>query len=113
MSGIRNNQGKLRWSLFDYKSLEQILEVLEKGAIIHEEGNWQLGLHREETLESMQRHLSALMKGEEIDPDPNFKTHHAANLAVNCMFYLYHHRNKSFSKKRNSPFKKVTKTKQL
>ena len=84
-----------------------MLEVLEKGADQYGEKNWQGGLHREEILESAQRHLTALMKGEEIDQDQRFKTYHAANLMVNCMFYLYHHRNKSFSKKRSNPFKQI------
>lgn len=98
----RFNSGKLRWGLVDYTSLEEMLKVLEAGAIKYAPGNWQKGLHREEILESMQRHLIALFNGEEIDED--LGTHHMGNIMCNAMFYLYHKRNKSFAKTRNNPF---------
>jgi len=84
-----------------------MLKVLEAGAAHYGPDNWRQGLNREEILESIQRHTIALFKKEEIDPDPRFKTHHAANIMANCMFYLFHHNNNSFTSKRNNPFQKT------
>jgi len=101
---LRFNENKLRWALVDFESLEELVRVLEAGAIKYSPQNWQKGLNREEILESMQRHLIALFKGEENDPD--LKTHHMGNIMCNAMFYLYHLRNQTFAKERNNPFKK-------
>jgi hypothetical protein len=106
---LRFNDGKLRWDLVDWTSLEEMVKVLEAGAIKYAPDNWKKGLHREETLESLQRHLIALFKKEELDPDLTTLTgqdiHHMGNIMCNAMFYLYHHRNNSFTKERNNPFK--------
>lgn len=104
-SAQRYNSGKLRWDLIDWESVEEMVRVLEKGAERYAPDNWKKGLHREEMLESIQRHLVALFKKEEIDSDPGFLTHHMGNIMCGAMFYLYHYRNKSFSKERNNPFK--------
>lgn len=103
----RDNQGKLRWSLVDWNSMEEMVKVLEAGAKHYGVENWKKGLNREEILESIQRHTIALFNKEEIDTDPRFLTHHAGNIMCNAMFYLFHHRNKSFTDKRNNPFQKV------
>ncbi len=86
------------------------MKVLEAGAEFYAPDNWKKGLNREEILESIQRHNIALFQNEEIDPDPRFLTHHAAHIMCNAMFYLFHYKNKSFSKERNNPFKKQQKT---
>lgn len=104
MSALRYNEGKLRWDLVDWEGIEEMLKVLEAGAIKYEPENWKKGLNREEILESIQRHLVAVFKGEEIDMD--LMTHHMGNIMCNAMFYLYHFRNGSFVKERNNPFKK-------
>lgn len=105
MSGSRKNKGKLRWDLVDFKSLEPMVQVLEKGAIKYSQNNWKGGLHREEILESIQRHLIELFDRVEIDPED--VEHHMAHIMANGMFYLYFYRKKNFSKKRNNPFKKM------
>ena len=103
---MRKNIGKLRWAVVDWESLVPMVDTLEKGAIAYSLDNWKKGLNREEILESIARHLFSLFKGQEIDPDPRFLTHHMGNIMCNAMFYLYHYRNNSFSKERNNPFKK-------
>lgn len=103
----------------DLDCLTTIFNVLQERQIISEDtlisndqlvitgkDNWKKGLHREEILESIQRHLIALFKKEEEDPDPLIAAHHMGNIMCNAMFYLYHYRNKSFSEERNNPFKK-------
>lgn len=84
---LRYNQGKLKWSLVHYKSLEPMIRVLEYGSKKYAAWNWQKGLNREEILESMMRHLVALMDHQEIDPES--QEHHIGHLFCNCMFYSY------------------------
>lgn len=84
---IRHNEGKLNWSLVHYKSLEPMIRVLMYGAKHYSPGNWKKGLNRKEILESLQRHLAALMDGEQIDSESN--EHHIGHIFANAMFYTY------------------------
>lgn len=83
----RHNEGKKRWSLVHYKSLEPLVEVLEFGAEKYGEFNWQKGLDKREILESMMRHLAALMDGEQNDKESGL--HHIGHIMCNAMFYEY------------------------
>ena len=65
----RFNSGKLRWSLVDFESLSPMVRVLEFGANKYSVDNWKKGLNEKETLESLARHLFALMSGEYIDKE--------------------------------------------
>ena len=84
----RFNEGKPKWSLVHYKSMVPMIRVLEFGAKKYEARNWQKGLDLEEILESMQRHLGALMDGENIDPESGIE--HMGHIQCNAMFYNYH-----------------------
>ena len=85
---LRYNTGKPKWHLVHMKSLEPMIRVLEAGAEKYAPFNWQLPMSRADILDSMQRHLGALIDGEFIDPD--LKLHHIGNLMCNAMFYSYH-----------------------
>ena len=85
---LRYNQGKVQWGLVHYKSLEPMIRVLEFGALKYSPGNWMKKMDRTKLLESAQRHLAALLDGEEIDPETGIS--HIGNLMCNCMFYSYH-----------------------
>jgi len=76
---------------------------LEFGADKYAPDNWRKGLHREETLESIQRHLIELMNKKEFDSESQL--HHMGHIMCNAMFYLYHFKHNSFAKDRNNPFK--------
>lgn len=82
--GSRHNEGKLKWSLIDYPSMEGMVRVLEKGAIKYAPYNWQKGLKFTEMLESMQRHTAALMAGEDIDSETG--EFHEDLIHCNAMF---------------------------
>lgn len=99
---VRSNVNKLRWDLMDWKSLEEVVKVLEFGANKYAPKNWEKGLHREEILESIQRHNVELFSKEEVDEDSQLL--HAAHIACNAIFYIHFLRNKSFSPTRNNPF---------
>jgi len=84
---LRYNQGKPKWSMVHFKSLEPMVKVLMYGADKYARDNWKKGLDRQEILDSMQRHLAALIDGQEIDPES--QEHHIGHLMCNCMFYSY------------------------
>lgn len=83
----RYNEGKRKWSLVDFKSLEPLVEVLEFGSKKYSINNWKKGLDEKEILESMMRHLAALMDGEETDKESGIS--HMGHIQCNAMFYNY------------------------
>ena len=85
--GLRYNEGKRKWSLVHFKSLEPMIEVLEYGATKYAPKNWQKGLEKDEILESLQRHVAKLFDGEEIDQESGL--HHIGHIMCNAMFYSY------------------------
>jgi len=85
---MRFNEGKPQWGLVHYGSLVPMIRVLEYGAKKYEPNNWMKKMDRKKILESAQRHLAALMDGEEIDPETGES--HIGNLMCNGMFYSYH-----------------------
>lgn len=85
--GDRFNEGKRKWSLVHFESMEPMIQVLEFGAKKYAPKNWMKGLDPVEILESMQRHLGKLLDGEEIDPESGL--HHMGHIQCNAMFYNY------------------------
>ncbi len=85
---LRYNEGKLKWSLVNFASLVPMVQVLTFGAAKYAPNNWKKGLDRSEILESMMRHLTALIDGEETDPES--KLSHIGHLFCGCMFYSFH-----------------------
>ena len=119
--GLRYNEGKRKWGMIHFRSLEPMIEVLEYGAhkySIYENNkgeeikgvdipieeaykykikssginNWKLGLDDREILESMQRHLAALLDGELRDKES--KILHMGHIMCNAMFWNYFYENK-------------------
>jgi len=86
---LRYNEGKEKWSLVHFKSLKPMVDVLEFGAKKYSPDNWKKGLDRNEILESMMRHLTALMDGEEIDKESGLS--HIGHIQCNAMFYSFHY----------------------
>ena len=85
--GTRHNEGKRKWSLVHFKSLEPMIEVLEFGAGKYGAFNWQKGLDRIEILESMMRHIADLIDGETHDKESGKP--HMGHIQANAMFYNY------------------------
>lgn len=86
---LRYNTDKLKWSYVDFKSLEPLVRVMMYGANKYAPKNWQKGLDLDETLESLSRHLFALMRGEIVDPESGEE--HIGHVMANAMFYKYHY----------------------
>jgi len=85
---MRFNEGKPKWSLVHFKSLEPMVKVLEFGALKYAPKNWQKPMPLDQILESMQRHLAALIDGEEIDSESGIS--HMGHIQANSMFFNYH-----------------------
>lgn len=86
-SALRYNGGKLRWSLVDFDALEDMVKVLEFGAQKYADNNWKKGLKTTEIFESMMRHMTAYMRGEDIDPESGLP--HTGHILCNAMFLSY------------------------
>lgn len=84
---LRYNEGKPKWSLVPFKSLEPMVRVLEYGCEKYSKDNWKRGLDDTEILESLSRHLFALMGGE--IKDKGSQQHHIGHILANAMFYSY------------------------
>lgn len=89
-SALRYNGGKLRWSLVDFDALEDMVKVLDFGAKKYADNNWKKGLKTTEIFESMMRHITAYMRGEDIDPESGLP--HTGHILCNAMFLSYMHR---------------------
>lgn len=85
--GLRYNQGKLRWSLVDFDALEDMVKVLEFGAEKYDDHNWKKGLNTTQVCESLMRHLTAYLRGEDKDPESGVS--HIGHIQCNAMFLSY------------------------
>jgi hypothetical protein len=83
----RHNEGKLKWSLVDFKSLEPMVRVLEFGAEKYEIDNWKKGLKVTEICESLLRHIHSFLEGENNDSESGLP--HLGHIQVNAMFLSY------------------------
>lgn len=88
VSALRYNTGKPKWSLIHMNSLVPMIRVLEYGALKYAPFNWQKPMKRDELLDSMQRHLAALIDGNELDDESGLT--HIGHIMANAMFYSYH-----------------------
>lgn len=101
---LRYNEGKPKWSLVDFDSLEPMVRVLEYGmekySVKNEDGdiietgrdNWKKGMPLSEVMESLFRHTIAIMKGEFIDKESGKP--HIGHIMCNAMFASYILKNK-------------------
>jgi Domain of unknown function (DUF5664) len=91
--GLRFNEGKLRWDLVDLDDLETMVRVLEYGAKKYTDHNWKKGgpsLTKDEILNSLQRHVNAMRRGERLDPESGLP--HIAHILCNAMFQAHFER---------------------
>lgn len=69
--GLRFNEGKLRYDLFEPFAMQQLAQIFSKGAIKYEPHNWQKGMPWSKCVASMKRHIAAYEAGEDYDYDEN------------------------------------------
>lgn len=93
---LRYNEGKPKFSLISLIALIPMIRVLMYGAkkytthnpdgSVKSTGanNWKKGLKKSEVLDSLQRHIAALLEGEENDPESGLP--HIGHIQCNTMF---------------------------
>lgn len=67
--GLRFNEGKLRYDLLHPVAQDGIVRVLTKGAEKYAPRNWERGMKWSTVLASMKRHIAAIERGEDFDPE--------------------------------------------
>ena len=87
MQALRYNQGKVEWSLVDFKSLEPMVRVLEYGVKKYARNNWKKGMPATQIIESMLRHTFKLLEGELVDPESGIE--HIGHIQCNALFLSY------------------------
>ena len=91
-AGMRYNQGKLRYDLVDPHAHQDFVEVLTDGAIKYDDNNWRWGMSWKSVLASLKRHIAAIEKGEDYDPESGrlHIAHAACNVHfLNAFYYIF------------------------
>jgi uncharacterized HAD superfamily protein len=83
-TGLRYNDGKLRYDLVHPKSLKGLVRVMTAGANKYAERNWENGMKWSNVLASLKRHLAAVEAGEDYDAETGEL--HADHLQCNAHF---------------------------
>ena len=88
---IRLNHNKPELSIVDLDSLMDTADVFVFGAQKYERDNWKLGQHDTKILDSMLRHIAAIMRGEFVDPESGLPHH--GHIGCNAIFLANTYRN--------------------
>ena len=84
---VKNDNGKLQWSLMPFEQLEDTVRVLMKGAEKYSRDNWKKCDDVNRYKDALMRHVTAYIKGEVSDPEDNLP--HLAHAICNCLFLQY------------------------
>lgn len=82
--GTKHDAEKLRMELLDFDALEGLSEVLTYGANKYGANNWRKGISNDRLVGALLRHLSAFLRGEEIDRESGKP--HIDHVGANWMF---------------------------
>lgn len=91
MTGIKNDNGKLRYDLVPVSALEAVAEGMTMGAEKYGDNNWQ-GVDPERYYAALMRHLIAWRQGEVNDPESGLN--HLKHVLTNTVFLLELTKNK-------------------
>jgi hypothetical protein len=86
--GAKYDEGKLRWGLLPWSSVEDVVRVLMYGAEKYEDNSWQrVENGQERYLDALTRHLVEIQKGHVTDSESGLS--HMSHVACNALFLLY------------------------
>lgn len=89
----RFNDGKRQWSLLDFSLMEDMVRVMEYGTRKYARDNWRKGLPVQQIFDSLMRHMTAFMLGEDNDPETGLS--HIAHAQCNLMFLMHTVKNRT------------------
>lgn len=81
---LKKDGGKPRMDLLDPVALEGLAQVLTFGATKYEPHGWREGIQYSRIVAALIRHLMAIMRGEETDPESLLP--HIDHVGANWMF---------------------------
>lgn len=85
---LRYNEGKVDWTLLDFKSCEPLAQAMMYGSNKYARLNWQKPCDDpRQHLQSAMRHLIAVLEGEQYDES---LVRHTGHVMANMMMYNYH-----------------------
>lgn len=88
---LRYNDGKPELSYIleaDY-AIEGVCDVLAFGAKKYDRGNYKKGFPKEKLVDSLLRHLTKFLNGEEYDEESGL--HHTDHITANALFLAWHY----------------------
>jgi hypothetical protein len=93
MKGYKDDVGKLRYDLVPWDAMDEVVAVLNFGAIKYAPRNWEAGMDWGRLSGAVHRHMSkwemAILRGESgIDPETNRS--HLAGAICSGLFLLSH-----------------------
>ena len=89
VTGIKHDQGKLRWDLLPLRPVQLAVEVMTKNLDKYGEDNWQrIDRPIDRFYAALMRHISAWRLGENLDPET--KLPHLAHALVCVLFLVWH-----------------------
>ena len=83
---IKHDSGKRRYDLLPYDALEEIIKVLEFGALKYEDNNWLRGCEWSRYWTACMRHITAWWMGESVDAETGLS--HLAHAGCCILFLL-------------------------
>lgn len=97
--GVKHDQAKNRWDLFDWEFLDGCAFVLTMGSIKYAPDNWKL-VQKWRYIGGLMRHISAYLQGEALDPESGKS--HLCHAFCNLMFLFGHDKIQSSGKPANT-----------
>ena len=82
---VKNDEGKRRWELIPVDALEEIIKVLEHGAVKYDDHNWSRGAAWSRYWSATMRHVTAWWWGESNDEETGLS--HLAHAGC-CIIFL-------------------------
>lgn len=90
--GLKYDKSKPRMDLLDPDFLEGVAYVLDFGANKYAAHNWRGGINYSRLIAAAYRHLGAINRGEDVDPESNLP--HSHHLGCCVMFLSWMMQNK-------------------
>ncbi|HUM43571.1 MAG TPA: DUF5664 domain-containing protein [Fervidobacterium sp.] len=89
-TALRYDTNKMKMELISPIALEDLAAVLTFGSLKYEDHNWRKGMKWSRVIGSLKRHLNAIEKGEDVDPESGLL--HIGHLMCNAMFLSEYYR---------------------